>query len=868
MHAKTKVPRRPLQDAVAASVRAVEAFKGDKRSSEYRSLRKAVAAAGEALEAYDAALAAADPVAAADDPPVEDPPPLVVEPPLIVTGNQEEAQEGTSNNDNGIVANADEAGYSTDPSQLLSLLDVGVDNTQKLLLSHKNPDGSFSPNDTLPPNTETYVNTGLFLRYRADKDTGKLGATADSIDHCLFLMLDDIGTKSKVPPLEPTWKIETSPGNFQWGYLYQRNSRPTKAEQAAAVKAIGLAGFSDPGASGPVRWCRLPGSRHKKKQFTARLHELHPTRRFTLPDILDALGVIVSAASTVTTAGAEVLAFPTTDAIADWLRSSGRVRKETPDRIDIICPMAEHDEGSVSSTAYFPPSAANAGRGGFNCQHGTCAEKAAEAGCDDGWTVDDLATKAIDDLIAAGARGGPLVKLLARLSPMACGGPRKLVAKHLTVSVAALDKEVAKAGGQWAQAMVPFQQAAQQQAAAAAAAANPTEGWFDQSLAFEPLTAPEDGALLLTDVVKTIRRFVFCTEHVAVAEAAWAMLTWMQDDLDLLPRMGGMAPAMRCGKSINLDVLTLLCFNPVYATSCSPSVLFRIVQDKRPTLLLDEVDTWLSVKGANEELRGVINAGHKRTGRVLRVNPDTLEPEAFPCFAPAALAGIGRLPATINDRAIPCLLKRKLPGEQADRLLRKEVAGFKPLRARIHRWVTDNREAVRDAIQSGKCLPDLDNDRASEGWEPLLAVAKVVGGDWFKRMMTAAKALENDASNGDFGDDLLLADIREILKANAKPKFKRIVNNEPTDWPGNGHVVNEQWIPAITLHAVLVESQEGDWRDLTTRAMSDKLASFGIKAEPQRLDGDGRKQTRCYPLGDMEDAIKRYLKPDTPEWAQ
>ena len=107
-----------------------------------------------------------------------------------------------------------------------------------------------------------------------------------------------------------------------------------------------------------------------------------------------------------------------------------------------------------------------------------------------------------------------------------------------------------------------------------------------------------------------------------------------------------------------------------------------------------------------------------------------------------------------------------------------------------------------------------------------------------------------------------------VNKANAKPKFKRIVNNEPTDWPGNGHVVNEQWIPAMTLHAVLVESQEGDWRDLTTRAMSDKLASFGIKAEPQRLDGDGRKQTRCYPLGDMEDAIKRYLKPDTPEWAQ
>ena len=32
-------------------------------------------------------------------------------------------------------------------------------------------------------------------------------------------MLDDIGTKCKEPPVEPSWKLESSRGNEQWGYI-------------------------------------------------------------------------------------------------------------------------------------------------------------------------------------------------------------------------------------------------------------------------------------------------------------------------------------------------------------------------------------------------------------------------------------------------------------------------------------------------------------------------------------------------------------------------------------------------------------------------------------------------------------------------
>ena len=51
-------------------------------------------------------------------------------------------------------------------------------------------------------------------------------------------MLDDIGTKSKVPPIEPTWIIETSPDNYQWGYTFALDDQPLKGDCSAAIKAI------------------------------------------------------------------------------------------------------------------------------------------------------------------------------------------------------------------------------------------------------------------------------------------------------------------------------------------------------------------------------------------------------------------------------------------------------------------------------------------------------------------------------------------------------------------------------------------------------------------------------------------------------
>ncbi len=79
-----------------------------------------------------------------------------------------------------------------------------------------------------------YGNTASFIIDRFTE--GRVSASAANCEYILVMMLDDIGTKSKTPPLDPTWIMETSPGSFQWGYAF--SDQPTKTEFSAAIKGV------------------------------------------------------------------------------------------------------------------------------------------------------------------------------------------------------------------------------------------------------------------------------------------------------------------------------------------------------------------------------------------------------------------------------------------------------------------------------------------------------------------------------------------------------------------------------------------------------------------------------------------------------
>ncbi len=220
----------------------------------------------------------------------------------------------------------------------------------------------------IKPGDAWYVNTGSFI---VDRFTdGKPSARSDNVEYVLFMMLDDVGTKSKEPPLDPTWIMETSEGSFQWGYAFA--NQPTKAEFSAAITAIAEAGYTDPGATNAVRNCRIPGSVNLKKgrnNFEAQLVEFHPEREYDLEDICAALGVEPPEADT-----AEIKSIRVRDTGMDnvlaWLSDNNMVlsRVNNEGWCSIICPNhAQHTDGNIEGR-YKPLDRS------YCCYHGHCQD--------------------------------------------------------------------------------------------------------------------------------------------------------------------------------------------------------------------------------------------------------------------------------------------------------------------------------------------------------------------------------------------------------------------------------------------------------------------------------------------------------------
>jgi putative DNA primase/helicase len=182
----------------------------------------------------------------------------------------------------------------------------------------------------------------------------------------------------------------------------------------------------------------------------------------------------------------------------------------------------------------------------------------------------------------------------------------------------------------------------------------------DSALTFEepePWPADVSGVVLLNEIRGEVERYMVLPPHASTAITLWAIHTWCLDACFITPFLYPRSPEKRCGKTTLMLVIQELVRRPLLVTNVAPAPLFRCIEEFRPTLLLDEADTWVR---ENEELRGILNGGHSRkTARVIRCVGDEHEVRAFSTFCPKAIAGIGRLADTLEDRSVIIPMKRK-----------------------------------------------------------------------------------------------------------------------------------------------------------------------------------------------------------------
>ena len=317
----------------------------------------------------------------------------------------------------------------------------------------------------------------------------------------------------------------------------------------------------------------------------------------------------------------------------------------------------------------------------------------------------------------------------------------------------------------------------------------------------EPWPGPVDGAALIDEIEDAIKRYVFLPKDAAFTSALWVLHGYCFDAFTCTPRLAITAPEKRCGKTTLLDVLTKLVPRSLPTANISAAAVFRTIETKRPVLLIDEADTFL---GESEDLRGILNSGHRAGGQVVRTVGDDHEPRAFSTFCPVAIAQIGKLPGTLADRSISIEMKRRTSSEKVARFQHRKTPELDKLACKAARWVADNAAAIR--VREPR-IPEAIFNRAADNWEPLLSIAEVAGdkvAERTRRVALAACGVEEEQSLS----AALLADIRDIFAE-------------------KGLTEGDEYMRSADLVTALIAMPERSWGNAITARRSPKTDSQG-----------------------------------------
>ncbi|MET7329470.1 DUF3631 domain-containing protein [Nonomuraea sp. NPDC005650] len=343
------------------------------------------------------------------------------------------------------------------------------------------------------------------------------------------------------------------------------------------------------------------------------------------------------------------------------------------------------------------------------------------------------------------------------------------------------------------------------------------------------------GAALLDRLRAALTRYVILpSSEAADAVTLWIAATHAQPAWAHAPRLVIRGPEKRCGKSRLLDVVEATCHEPFITVNSSSAAVYRSITEDPPTMLVDEADTIFGPKAdGNEDLRGLLNAGHQRNRPAKRYDAATNRVESIPTFAMAALAGIGAMPDTIEDRAVVVRMRRRAPGETAAPYRhRRDRPPLRELAADLNQWLRADLPALEEAEPS---MPV--EDRAADTWEPLVIVADHAGGGWPDWARAATLKLTAEA------DDNGQTSARVRLLTACRTAFGP-----------------DTALPTAVLLERLKSDPESEWADhgpagLTAMKLGTMLREYDIRSGNIRFPNG---QAKGYHRADFADAWARY----------
>jgi hypothetical protein len=313
------------------------------------------------------------------------------------------------------------------------------------------------------------------------------------------------------------------------------------------------------------------------------------------------------------------------------------------------------------------------------------------------------------------------------------------------------------------------------------------------------------------------------------------------------------------GKTRVLEVLAVLCPEPIFSTLVTSAGLFRSITTVRPVLLIDETGSlFVPAKERSEkisDLLAFLNGGYRDGATVRRCIPPSQEVRPFPIFAPVAMVMLAgdRLPHTLASRGPILVMQRKRPADRLPRFrMRDALREFAELRAELAAWTHEHAGALRTASPA----PLMENnDRIDEVTGPLLAAAEACGLDMPEVRKDLAACFEGRDEEGEELSILLLRDICTVFDLPPKPEKMLTV--------------------AIAEALCALEDRPwGTWwrsvlaEDNVEKKMGRRLAAllklFRVLGVTSKNVVVGEVQGKGYERADFEEAWARYCPPVPP----
>lgn len=355
------------------------------------------------------------------------------------------------------------------------------------------------------------------------------------------------------------------------------------------------------------------------------------------------------------------------------------------------------------------------------------------------------------------------------------------------------------------------------------------------------------------NIIKRIENYV--SDYVTLADpqyslpiALWIIGTYCYLDFDAYPYLVITSSTKRSGKTRLSEMVGFSCSNPRNFAALTGPMLYRSIEDEKPTIIFDEAELLSSERAGT--MRSILNVGYRRGQTVPRMGTTGAIKE-FQTYCPKLFVLIGDVFDTLRDRSIIITMKRAETRKRFTFDAAKEEGAA--LRELISTAVNERLGAIQTAFKNHQGLPFL-MDRDEEIWTSLFCICQVFCKDRIDELQAAAADMAAEKT----GEGRRYIDMKDAEEAARIDEYRK---RALTDLWGllvkNGKVIRTE--DALEgLRAI----PTAPWRKykgtgLNAELLSNLLITFGVA--PKRIAiGSGRgnqKFYRGYKRVDVEKAM-------------